>query len=556
MGNTIDITRLKKTEQELKQAKEKAEAANQAKSAFIANMSHDIRTPLTGIVGLSEVLVDEAVKDEVKEYAKMLHLSGEQLLSLLNSVLDVVASNNIDEDSLDTTTFSLRALLSNICELELPATELKNLELSLKVNDDIPDVISTDKGKIYRILLNILSNSIKFTDKGVITLEVEQTPKNEKETLLTFIVSDTGIGIPKTEIDKIFTPFYRVHPSYEGHYQGSGIGLHLVKKYVDVLGGTIEAKSIESMGSRFVCTIPVEISDTIEEDTPLPSYSHENIPKSSLAPTTDINQTVEQDNSNAVAHVLLVEDNPMAMQVAASMCLKNGCTIQKAFNASDALTLFEKEHFDFVISDIGLPDYSGFTLTQKMHEFEKDQGVEHLTPVIGLTAHAKQEAFLAGNQSGMLEVFEKPLTLAMLQGFLKAFGKTDSTNKEASTKIAPQRMTELPLLDVELGISQLGTLEDLKEMLSIMLTQSMVITTGDIDSAFHAKDWKELKKLVHKFKSSCLYCATTKLLKHTQEIAKLADSAENSSIDEQYQAFQECVTQTKHFIASFLSSKA
>ena len=93
-------------------------------------------------------------------------------------------------------------------------------------------------------------------------------------------------------------------------------------------------------------------------------------------------------------------------------------------------------------------------------------------------------------------------------------------------------------------------------MLSIMLTQSMVITTADIDIAFHAKDWKEFKKLVHKFKSSCLYCATTKLLKHTQEIAKLADSAENSSIDEQYQAFQECVTQTKHFIASFLSSKA
>jgi len=249
IGISIDITKEKLAQEALKKAQEQAEAASQAKSAFIANMSHDIRTPLTGIVGLSEVLVDEAVKDEVKEYARMLHLSGEQLLSLLNSVLDVVASNNIDEDNLDTTTFSLRALLSNICELELPATELKNLELSLKVNDDIPDIITTDKGKIYRILLNILSNSIKFTDKGVITLEVEHTPKNEKETLLTFIVSDTGIGIPKTEIDKIFTPFYRVHPSYEGHYQGSGIGLHLVKKYVDVLGGTIEAKSIESMGA-------------------------------------------------------------------------------------------------------------------------------------------------------------------------------------------------------------------------------------------------------------------------------------------------------------------
>ena len=168
-------------------------------------------------------------------------------------------------------------------------------------------------------------------------------------------------------------------------------------------------------------------------------------------------------------------------------------------------------------------------------QYPKYQGVEHLTPVIGLTAHAKQEAFLAGNQSGMLEVFEKPLTQAMLQGFLKAFGKRDSENQETSIKQAPQRVTELPLLDVELGISQLGSIDDLKEMLSIMLTQSMVITTADIDTAFHAKDWKEFKKLVHKFKSSCLYCATTKLLKHTQELEKLADSANTAPIDEQYQ---------------------
>ena len=220
-GCSVDITHIKALENELRIAKEKAEAASQAKSVFIANMSHDIRTPLTGIVGLSDILFDTVIKDEAKEYARMLHLSGEQLLSLLNSVLDIVSSESIDQNTIETVPFNLHELLHNIFELELPALKLKNLTLDLKLNEGTPAIIKTDKGKLYRILLNLLSNSIKFTEKGGISINIDLTD----ETNLRFDIIDTGIGIPKTDIDKIFNSFYRVHPSYEGKYQGFGVGL-------------------------------------------------------------------------------------------------------------------------------------------------------------------------------------------------------------------------------------------------------------------------------------------------------------------------------------------
>ena len=183
LGIYIDITNLKQKEKDLKISKQKADMANQAKSKFIANMSHDIRTPLTGIVGLSNILFDSVVEDEAKEYAKMLNLSGEQLLSLLNSILDIVSSESIDQDKIEMSSFNLAELLQNIFELELPALKLKNLDLKLEIDEDVPRYIKTNEEKLYRILLNLLSNSIKFTKKGSIKIHVSNYRSNNKNCL-------------------------------------------------------------------------------------------------------------------------------------------------------------------------------------------------------------------------------------------------------------------------------------------------------------------------------------------------------------------------------------
>ncbi|MCC5791665.1 MAG: response regulator [Legionellaceae bacterium] len=557
VGISIDNT-------ERKEMIDKLEHANSAKSQFIANMSHDIRTPLTGIVGLSDILFDTVSKPENKEYAKMLHLSGEQLLSLLNSVLEVVSSESISHDVIEFHSFALAEVLHNIFELQLPALKLKNLSLELQLDDDIPATIRTDKGKLYRIILNLLSNSIKFTEQGSISIHISKQDKGDNQSILCFDIIDTGIGIPKTETNKIFHAFYRVHPSYEGKYLGFGVGLHLVKQYVDALKGNISVKSVEGMGTRFRLLLPVEIPESdhhpIEADTKeslLHVIDDLNRPNES-PPQPSMTLTAEGENSRAKteaasAHILLVEDNPMAMKIADMIVRKQGATTDKAYNAHEALSLFKNNHYDFVLTDIGLPDFSGFELTRKIKTFEKETNAPP-TPIIGLTAHAKQEALLQGNQCGMLEVCEKPLTAKTALSYIDLFGSHKKTQAQHLSEPSPTS-SDIPLLDVELGISQLGSIEDLKEMLDIMIKQSMVVTVNDIDASFQNQDWPAFKKQVHKFKSSCLYCATTKLLKLTQDLEGLADSNDLNQIEPVYQQFCDCVISTHQYIESWLSMK-
>lgn len=557
LGISIDIT-------ELEHAQKKAEQASIAKSKFIANMSHDIRTPLTGIVGLSDILFDTVIKAEAKEYAKMLHLSGEQLLSLLNSVLEIVSSDSLNQDAIEVSSFELAELLHNIFELELPALKLKNLSLDLKIDNDIPAIIQADKGKLYRILLNLLSNSIKFTEEGGITIQVNYQDKTNKNLKLCFDIIDTGIGIPKTETDKIFNAFYRVHPSYEGKYQGFGVGLHLVKQYVDALGGEISVKSIEGVGTKFSLILPVEIpEDNGEQLTQrltkqnlqhtIDEINTEDTPTDISPSPAEQKDIPKTEQTKTLAHILLVEDNPMAMKVADMILNKQGAITDKAYNSHDALSLFKKNHYDFVITDIGLPDYSGFELAQKMKAFEKEQNSPSPTPIIGLTAHAKQEALLQGNQCGMLDVCEKPLTAKVAQSYIQMFGKGKTPQSGTLNKPPGSSSQDIPLLDVDLGISQLGSIEDLKEMLDIMIKQSMVVTVNEIDGFFQDKDWESFKKQVHKFKSSCLYCATTKLLKLTQDLESLADTKDIHQIEPVYQQFCDCVISTHQYIESWLS---
>ncbi|WP_133131440.1 sensor histidine kinase, partial [Legionella yabuuchiae] len=307
IGISFDITERKKMESELQTAKKQAETASKAKSEFIANMSHDIRTPLSGIIGISSILEDEAPDETIKEYAHMLNISGEQLLSLLNSVLELVSAKSLGKKKLNLKSFSIKEMLNNLFELELPYLKLKDIDFKLDVEPNVPDVVLSDKEKVYRILLNILSNAIKFTHNGRITIQVNLVEEQEEDIKLCFKVIDTGIGIPEEDIHKVFDQFYRSTSSYEGNFDGYGIGLHIVRDYLEKLQGRVEIQSEEGKGTTIALTIPMkkasatEISG-VEPETALPqkeSYSN-----------------LEITPENESAFVLLVEDNFIARKIA------------------------------------------------------------------------------------------------------------------------------------------------------------------------------------------------------------------------------------------------
>lgn len=221
LGNTIDITHLKKIESELKEAKEKSEAANTAKDEFIRNMSHDIRTPLSGIIGLSSILTKQVKNTQEQEYAHMIHISGEQLYSLLNGVLDIIAAGSQKENMVNHSVCSIHHLIRSIADLELPSITLKKLELIISIDCDTPEWIRTDTIKLHRILLNLLGNAVKFTEKGFIEIGVRPKPRHEK-CFLKFMSKTQDLELDQ----RIGTRF-----------SNASIGLyHLLKKCTQAMG--------------------------------------------------------------------------------------------------------------------------------------------------------------------------------------------------------------------------------------------------------------------------------------------------------------------------------
>lgn len=260
LGISIDITERKKMEAALRRAKESAEVANHAKTEFIANMSHDIHTPLNGIVGLSKILEEKIHATEEKQYARWIKESGEQLLSLLNRVVQVISKDHIEME-VNEEIVELRQSVQSIVHLLLPAIKLKGLELILDLDETIPKKLITDRAKLHRILFNLLDNAIKFTEKGTITLKIKVIVDDKEYVRLQFSVEDTGIGIPEELHIQIFERFFCVDPTYQAEQGTHGLGLHVAQNYVGLLSGEIEVDSEPGKGSLFYFTLPMKVAD-------------------------------------------------------------------------------------------------------------------------------------------------------------------------------------------------------------------------------------------------------------------------------------------------------
>ena len=461
VGISIDITERKKLEQSLKEA-------NLAKDEFIANMSHDIRTPLTGIIGMSNILCASSISDEDKKIAQMLSESGELLLSLLNGVLDIASSRNEHENTLSLKDFDINTLIHDVCQLEMPTIHLKNLILTHSIDITVPQFLKSDPIKIHRILLNMLGNAIKFTEHGKIELLVTATKISNKEVMVHFVITDTGIGITKDDLSKVFKKFYRASPSYKGLYKGYGVGLHIVKKYVDSLNGKIQIESELGAGTSFTIMLPLEISKKIDGDTlpigkaPSPTVVKENPPK---------NMTVSDLSKPTI---LLVEDNLIALKNAEVLCNKVSCGFISAQTSEEALELFKNNIFQMVLTDIGLPGISGNELSEQIRHFEKKSGLEPIK-IIGLTAHALEVAESKSLKAGMNCVFSKPLNIGLLAQLLKEITPQNKPpNPNHLGNDLPDNVEELftlnqfALLDSDEALKNCGTPDMLNELLTLM----------------------------------------------------------------------------------------
>lgn len=258
LGIALDITERKKMEFELKQAKELAEISNKTKTKFIRNMEHDIRTPISGILGMTELLSASETDTVKKQIISDISYCTQELMKYCLGILDY-SKIEADESPVSSKKFNLYTLIDSVYKIESPAAKIKQLNLSVQIDPEVPEMIMGDEYRLKGILINLLSNAIKFTEKGYVELSIKLIKKTPKKIILDIIVTDSGIGIPAKKIEFIYEKFSRLSPSNQGVYRGLGLGLRIVKQFVQEMEGEITVKSAVGKGTCFTCTFQFEL---------------------------------------------------------------------------------------------------------------------------------------------------------------------------------------------------------------------------------------------------------------------------------------------------------
>ena len=411
IGSCIDITDRKRNESELVTAREKALEASRMKSDFLTNMSHEIRTPLFGVIGVTDLLRKTRLTAEQQSLTATLEDSGQSLLSLVNEILDF-AKIESGKQEMHPMVFSVYSLVKEIVSLLEPRARSKGLELSLKVELGRLQYFRGDSGKIRQILMNLLGNAIKFTQKGNIRVKVslvDQDSKSTKRVKVKFEVRDTGVGIPEEDLRKIFEPFVQLDGSLTRAHGGTGLGLAICKQLLDLLGGKISVRSSPNKGSKFWFSVPLKKV----EKNPTPSVRTENINKTKAS-------RVPLQPTKASGRVLVAEDNPVNQFIIQKQLESVGYTVDIVENGKKAVDAVMKNQYDIVLMDCQMPEMDGMEATR---EIRRIRGQKNGLPIIAFTAHAFQGERQKCLDAGMDEYISKPVDFEklfkLMQGYLK-----------------------------------------------------------------------------------------------------------------------------------------
>jgi signal transduction histidine kinase/CheY-like chemotaxis protein len=419
VGVSIDITKRKRAEAALIEAKLIAENADRSKTEFIGNMSHDIKTPLSGIIGMADLLVNRLAHEENAGFARAIKSAGQQLMIFFDNCLEIAKSESTDI-TLTKEHFRLRVIIQEIVDLFQPAIKNKGLELNIYYDDRLPEYLLGSRTGIFRTLMNLIGNAVKFTENGHISLSVQVGEQStDRMVIAKFVVSDTGIGIPHDKHTQIFERFVRLTPSNKGVYSGSGLGLYLVKKMLTAMGGEIHVASEENKGSHFTVAIPLEIPLLSPNECPV-DYSMFD-PSTSLHHKQNLADKALLSNNLSSKKILLIEDNPMAQIIAKSILIPFQYDVDLADSGKNAIELFEKGKYHLVFMDIGLPDLSGYDITSHLRRIE--EGSSFRVPIIALTAHVTEEIKRLCTASGIDQVTSKPLTHEQTKSILDTYLK-------------------------------------------------------------------------------------------------------------------------------------
>lgn len=538
-----------KESEELRQAKLVADAANQAKSDFLANMSHEIRSPINAIMGMNEMVLRECQDKEIKEYAVNIQSASKTLLSLINDILDL---SKIEAGKMEIVNdnYTLSAVLNDVVNMIQIKAEQKGLAFNITVDETIPDKLYGDEVRIRQIMVNLLNNAVKYTKAGSVSLHVEKEVVSSEEITLKIAIKDTGIGIRKEDMGKLFGNFERFDLKKNRNIEGTGLGLSITSKFVELMDGHIEVESVYGEGSTFSIYLQQRVVSTESIG------NFENKFKNYIQSLEAYNESFTAPD----AKILVVDDNDMNLFVVKSLLKQTQIQVTCCNGGEECLALIKNNYYDVVFLDHMMPDMDGIETLRAIKSMEDTPCKE--TPMIVLTANAilgVREMYI---NEGFDDYLSKPVDGEKLEELLRKYIADDKLNfntfqdfsnvsediqskgdSAVSKGVSKQNNTDEAaienLIDIAIGMNYCAGDKEIYRQMLQMFCEMQDEKKQKIEKSYVNEEWDNYTVLVHSLKSNALNIGGRELFEMAKELEKAGKERRIEYIKEHHNGMME-----------------